>query len=66
VTFSGSLVDTQPLSDFSICQALTDEVCHLPLSLRQSRNGGRARQRQSQEAADLADQCIDVTDIRKM
>ena len=66
MTFGGSFVDTQPLSDISIRHALADEVSHLLLPLGQSRNGGLAQRWELEEATDLPDEGINITDIGKM
>ncbi len=66
MTFSGSFVDTQPLSDISIRHALADEICHLLLPLGQSRNGSLAQRWELEEATDLANESIYITDVGKM
>ena len=66
MTFSGSFIDSQPLSDFSIRQTLTDQVRHLPLPLGQGWSGGLAQRRKTEESADLADERIDITDVGEM
>jgi hypothetical protein len=66
VTFGGTLIDPELLCDISIRKALTDEVRHLSLSLGEGGNGGFAENGKAEEAADLADQGIDVPDIGEM
>ena len=52
MTFGGPLIDNQALSNFSIRQALGDEVRHLHLPLGQGWNSGLAQRWEAEEAAD--------------
>ena len=66
MTFGRTLIDPELLSDVSIRQTFTNEGRHLSLSLGEAGNGGLAENGKAEEAADLADQGIDIPDIGEM
>jgi hypothetical protein len=66
VTFGGTLIDPKLPRDVSIRQTLTNKIRHLSLSLGEGGNGSLAKNRKAEEAADLADQSIDIPDIGEM
>lgn len=66
VTFRRAFIDAEPMSDLPVGQTLADQVCHLTLSSRESRNSGLAKCGKPEKATDLADQGVDGTDVGKV